>query len=454
MTTIDSSKRPAPDASSIGASDTRASDVSASGFYPGHRAARRLGVRHQVLGMSVLLAGVTYLDRVSISTMQKEISSDLGFDVVGMSWVFAAFYVSYAVFEIPTGWWADRIGSRRVLTRIVTWWSTFTMLTGVAFSYYSLLGTRFLFGVGEAGAFPTVARTFARWFPLRERGRAQGFFWVGAHLAGGVTPLLVTWLLTLGLHWRQVFVLFGSLGFVWALAWWRWFRDTPEEHRSVSAEELAYIQSGRPPFEAQTNRWSDWRRLLGNRTAAGLCLMYFTQSFGGAFYITFLQRYLEERGVTGSTGALLAGLPLIFSSVADVVGGVTTDGLTKRFGLRVGRCAVGGSALAAAGLFTLSATITPSAVVAAVLIALGGASSNFLLGAAWSTCIDIGRSRAGALSGAMNTSGQIGAILSPVLVALVVKHFGWDAPPYLTGPLFLAGSLCWLLVDPTKPVSE
>jgi MFS family permease len=182
--------------------------------------------------------------------------------------------------------------------------------------------------------------------------------------------------------------------------------------------------------------------------------MYFTQSFGGAFYITFLQRYLEERGVTGSTGALLAGLPLIFSSVADVFGGVTTDALTKRFGLRIGRCAVGGAALAAAGLFTLSATIAPSAVVAAILIALGGASSNFLLGAAWSTCIDIGRSRSGALSGAMNTSGQIGAILSPILVGLVVEHFGWEAPPYLTGPLFLMGSLCWLLVDPTRPVSE
>ena len=411
-------------------------------------------MRHKVLGMSVLLAGVTYLDRVSISTMQDQISADLGFGIGGMSLVFSAFYISYAAFEIPTGWWADRIGSRRVLTRIVVWWSSFTALTAAAFSYPSLLAIRFLFGVGEAGAFPNVARTFARWFPLRERGRAQGYFWVGAHLAGGLTPYVVNRLIAAGFHWRTVFVMFGSLGFVWALAWWRWFRDTPEEHRSVTPEELAYIQSGRPPFVQQGDRLKDWHRLLANPTAAGLCLMYFAQSFGGAFFVTFLPTYLKNHGLSGSTGALLAGLPLIFSSVADVLGGVTTDGLTRRFGLRVGRCAVGGSALAAAGVFTLAAAISPSAVTAAICIALGGASSNFLLGAAWGTCIDIGRSRSGALSGAMNTSGQIGAILSPILVALVVKQFGWDAPPYLTGSLFLMGSLCWFWVDPTRPVSD
>jgi len=183
--------------------------------------------------------------------------------------------------------------------------------------------------------------------------------------------------------------------------------------------------------------------------------MYFTQSFGGAFYVTFLQRYLAQRGLTGTEGAILAGLPLMFSTVADVLGGLTTDVLTKRFGLRIGRCAVGGSALAGAGLFTLAAAFTASPIWAAVLIALGGASSNFLLGASWGTCIDIGLSRAGALSGAMNTSGQVGAILSPILVALVVKHFdNWSAPLYLTGALFLAGATCWLLVDPTKPVSD
>ena len=414
------------------------------------------GVRHKVLGMAILLAAVTYLDRVAISVLRGPMSRDLGLNDVQMGFVFSAFYVAYGAFEIPTGWWADKVGSRKVLTRIVVWWSTFTVLTATAFSYRSLLVIRFLFGAGEAGAFPNVARTFSRWFPRQERGRAQGVFWVGAHLAGGVTPLIVNSLLNAGFGWRSIFVMFGSIGFVWAYAWRRWFRDTPEEHPAVTDAERAYIAAGRPPFHERESTLQDWKRLLANRTALGLCLMYFTQSFGGAFYVTWLPKYFAERGLTGTTAAILAGLPLMFSTVADVLGGVTTDALTRRFGLRLGRAAVGGSALAMAGIFTLAGTFMASPVWAAVLIALGGASSNFLLAAAWGTCIEIGRSRAGALSGAMNTSGQVGAILSPTLIALVVSQFSnnWSAPLYLTGTLFLMGSVCWLWIDPTRPVSD
>ena len=408
-----------------------------------------------MLGITLLLGAVTYFDRVAISSLQGPISKDLGFSLREMGMVFSAFYISYAVFEIPTGWWADRVGSRKVLTRIVLWWSAFTVITAAAFSHRSLMVIRFLFGAGEAGAFPNVARTFARWFPLQERGRAQGYFWVGAHLAGGLTPLVVGGLVFLGFSWRGVFVLFGALGFVWAYAWWRWFRDTPEEHPAVTDAERQYIAAGRPPFSERHTTWDDWKRLLGNRNAVGLCLMYFTQTFGGAFYVTWLPRYLTERGVSGMTAAVLAGLPLMLSTIADVSGGLTTDAVTRKFGLRLGRAAVAGAALAAAGLFTLSGTLVPSAVFAVILIAFGGFSSNFLLGAAWSTCIDIGQSRAGALSGAMNTSGQVGAILSPLVAAELVERFGdWNTPLYLTGTLFLLGSVCWLWIDATKPVSD
>lgn len=412
-------------------------------------------VRYKVLGMTVLLAAVTYLDRVCISVTSGQIQQDLGLDTVQMGFVFSAFYLAYAAFEIPSGWWGDKVGSRRVLARIVSWWSAFTMLTAAAFSYYSLVAIRFLFGAGEAGAFPNVTRTFSRWFPLEERGRAQGIFFMGAHLAGGLTPPLVTMLLMAGFSWRALFVMFGSLGFVWAFAWLRWFRDTPAEHPSVGAAERAYIESGRPSFAREEFGRTDWPRLLANRTAVGLCLMYFTQSFGGAFYVTWLPTYLTERGLSGMTGALLAGLPLILSAIADVFGGVATDAASRRFGLRAGRVGIGGAALAAAGTFTILGTFMASPVWAAVLIALGGASSNFLLGAAWGTCIDVGRARSGSLSGAMNTSGQIGAILSPTLVAMVVKHFSdWSAPLYLTGALFLAGATCWLLVDPTTALAD
>ena len=411
-------------------------------------------VRHKVLAMTMALGAITYLDRVSISIARPDIARDLHLSPTQMGYVFSAFYLAYALFEIPTGWWGDRVGTRKVLTRIVCWWSAFTVLTGFAFNYPSLVAIRFLFGSGEAGAWPNVARTFSRWFPRHERGTAQGVFFMGAHLSGGLTPMLVTALLVY-MNWRSLFVLFGSIGFVWAWAWYRWFRDSPAEHPGVGAAERELIQSGLAADAGPALEPTHWKRLLANRTVVCLCLMYFTQAFGGTFYVTWLPTYLASRGLVGTTAGILAGLPLILSAAADLLGGIATDRAARRLGLRLGRVSIGGGALAAAGLFTIAATFVASPVAAAVLIALGGASSNFLLGAAWGTCLDIGGRRAGAVSAAMNTSGQVGAILSPILVAAVVRRFSnWSAPLYLAGVLFLLGALCWLWVDPTKPVSE
>ena len=410
-------------------------------------------VRRKVLAMTMALAAITYLDRVAIGVTRPYIARDLGLTATQMGYVFSAFYLSYALFEIPTGWWGDKIGPRRVLTRIVCWWSAFTVLTGFAFSYTSLLTIRFLFGAGEAGAWPNVARTFSRWFPRRDRGTVQGTFFMGAHLAGGVTPLLATALLAY-MDWRTLFVVFGSTGFVWALAWYRWFRDSPVDHPEVGPAELAFIEDGTTRDDRPLEK-TQWRRLLANRTVVCLCLMYFTQTFGNAFYVTWLPTYLASRGLSVATAAILSGLPLTLSVAADLTGGLATDMAARRLGLRLGRISVGGGALAAAGLFTIGAAFTASPVLGALLIALGGASSNFLLGSAWGTCIDIGGRRAGAVSGAMNTSGQVGAILSPILIALVGQRFvNPNASLYLTGVLFLLGAVCWLWVDPTRPVSD
>ena len=421
---------------------------------PAAHAAARTRTRYKVLALAVLLAAVTYLDRVCISVTAPHIMRDLQLTQVQMSFVFSAFTLAYAIFEIPTGWWGDRVGTRRVLTRIVAWWSSFTILTGTAFNYPSMLGVRFLFGVGEAGAWPNVARTFSRWFPLRERGTAQGIFFMGAHLAGGLTPLAVTALLA-HFHWRVLFAIFGSVGFVWAAAWYRWFRDDPAAHPAVNAAERAYIEAGRGAVGTHSLQGA-WKPLLANRTVAALCLMYLTQSYGFNFYVTWLPTYLKNaRGFSSLTLGLLAGLPLTLSVLADLLGGITTDRLSKRYGLRVGRAAVGGGSLAAAGLFLIGGTFVSNAVLAAVLISLAGASSNFLLGAAWGTCIDIGGSRSGVLSAAMNTSGQVGAFISPLLVGYVVQNFAnWNAPLYLTGALYLLGALCWLWIDPERRTLE
>src|SRR4030095_7362136 len=207
---------------------------------------------------------ITYLDRVCISLTAPQMMRDLEMSKVQMSLVFSAFTLAYGLFEIPTGWWGDRVGTRRVLTRIVIWWSSFTIATAAALNHGSLLVIRFLFGAGEAGAWPNAARTFSRWLPITERGTAQGVFFMGAHLAGGLTPILVTAMLG-WMHWRWVFVVFGVVGFLWAAAWCAWFRDEPEHQKSVSARELEHIQQGRVPLSPHHLTADGLKRILSHR---------------------------------------------------------------------------------------------------------------------------------------------------------------------------------------------
>ena len=221
-------------------------------------------VRFRVLGFCVALAAITYMDRIAIANMAKYISRDLSLSDTQMSYVFSAFTLAYGLFEIPTGWWGDRVGTRRVLMRIVTWWSTFTIATAFVFSFPSLLITRFLFGLGEAGAWPNAAKTFSKWIPVRERGTAQGIFFMGAHFGAAYSPLLIQYLLTF-LDWRAVFVVFGCVGFVWAGLWFWWFRDDPADHPAVSPAERAYIIEGRGPEPSHSLTNVPWGLILRSR---------------------------------------------------------------------------------------------------------------------------------------------------------------------------------------------
>jgi len=414
-------------------------------------------VRYKVVSLAVLLAMVTYLDRACIATLAPNIMRDLQLSKEQMSWIYSAFALAYAVFEIPTAWWADRRGTRHVLTRIVVWWSTFTMATAAAFNFVSMLVTRFLFCAGEAGAWPSVARTFSRWIPKSERGTVQGIFFSGAHLAGGLTPLLVVWLTqTMHLQWRTIFVIFGLTGLVWAIVWYLWFRNDPSEHRDVNAAELNMIVTERAPDSGHHEGWDYWKRLFGHRNTLSLCLMYFPNSFAFYFCITWLPTYLKEKhGFETLQLGLFAGLPLILSVAGDLFGGVTTDVVTKRFGLRIGRCAVGASAYVLAGGAMIFAGITHQPMLAAILIASAVAASMFTLGAAWSTCIDIGGNHSGVISAAMNTSGALSSVLSPLLVTWLLRLYGnWNVPLYVMGGLFLMGAVCWSLIDPRKRIFD
>jgi MFS family permease len=406
--------------------------------------------RYKVLGFLVMLAGITYLDRICISITAPHIMRDLGLSRVQMSWVFSVFTLAYGLFEIPTGHWGDKIGTRAVLTRIVIWWSSFTMITAGAFNYVALLVVRFLFGIGEAGAWPNVGRTLSRWFPLAERGTAQGIFFMGAHLGGALTPALVTLLLGF-FHWRTLFLLFGLIGFVWAAAWYRWFRNEPSDHPAVNAEERALIEAGRGKEAAHHLDAARWWQLLTNTNVLALCGQYFTQSYGFAYYMYWLSPHLKAQPEFANPiiYAVAAGLPLYLSVPADLWGGITADRAVKRHGLRRGRALVGGGSLLAAGLFAIAGASAPNAYLSALLIGLAGGASAFLLGAAWATCHDVGGQNVGVVGAAMNTAGQVGAFLSPLVSGYIPSE---TTPLYIIGIVYLLGALCWRRIDPAERV--
>jgi MFS family permease len=399
------------------------------------------------------MAGVTYLDRVCIGVAAPQIRQDLGLSAEQMSWVFSSFAIAYAAFEIPTAWWADRLGTRSTLARIVIWWSAFTMVTAAAWNYASMLVARFLFGAGEAGAWPCMARTFARWIPTTERGKILGVFFAGAHLSGALTPMLVLWLMTF-MSWRAIFVIFGFVGIAWAIWWYAWFRDEPSQHKSVNAAEVEKITAGRPAIVENHHGLEYWKILFTSRNAMALCLAYMPTSASFYFCITWLPTYLSEKhGLSKTELGIFAGLPLFLSVFGDLFGGVTTDSLVKRFGLRVGRVGVGvgGSVLAATFMFLAASINHPQA--AATCLALAVASTMFTLGASWGSCTDMGGQNVGVVSAAMNTAGQIASIPAPILTTFLVAKFGnWNAPIYVMSLFFVVGTIAWTMVDPRKQV--
>jgi ACS family glucarate transporter-like MFS transporter len=401
----------------------------------------------------VTLAMVTYLDRACIGVMAPKISAEFGLDEGQMSWVFFSFIFAYALFEIPTARWADTRGAKSVLTRIVTWWSLFTVVTAGAFSYVSLLAARFLFGMGEAGAWPCVARVMSRWIPLRSRGTAKGIFFAGAYASATLTALLVTPLLEV-FSWRSILIVFGCVGMVWVIAWQRWFRDEPAEHPATNDAERALILGDRPPVAPHPKGWPFWKSLLRQRNVLLLCITYMPNCATFYFCITWLPTYLmKQHGFEKAQLGMLSALPLGLSVITQFLGGYLSDVVTKRSGIRAGRRLPGVLGYSLAAVFIMGAAVSTAPVTAAVLIGLAAASCMLTTAPAWSTCIDIGREHSATVGATMNTSGQIAAMASAPIVGYSVKWFGdWNMPFWLLAALFLVGALCWLFIDPKEPV--
>jgi ACS family glucarate transporter-like MFS transporter len=408
--------------------------------------------RYWVVVFAVTLAIIQYIDRVAISQAAPLISADLSLSPQQMGWVFSAFTLAYALFEIPGGYLGDRIGPRRVLLRIVVWWSFFTAATGWTWNWASLLATRFLFGAGEAGCFPNLTKAFNRWLPTMERSRAQGILWMSARWGGAAAPLLVFACLQFG-NWRTTFGLFGLLGIVWAVAFHRWYRDNPREHPSVNAAEAALI-----PAEGSAVAGAvPWSKLVRSRTVWCLCGQYAALSYAWYFFVTWFPTYLlKARGFDVKQSALLAGTPLLLGGCGAFVAGWLTPRLARRLGsVRRARCGVGAGALAVAAILLVASTFITNPYAAVAVIALVSFCNDLTLPGAWTACMDVGGRAVGTLGGAMNMLGNFGGFLSPIVIGyLVGRTNSWTLAFYVTGAVYLLGAGFWLLIDPVTPLEE
>ena len=364
----------------------------------------------------------TYMDRVCISAAKGPIQDDIsGLDDQMMGYVFGIFAVGYALFQIPAGWFSDRVGPRLALTIVVIVWSIFTALTGAVFTAVSLLIVRFLFGVGEAGAYPGATRALYSWLPARERGLGQGIFHSGARVGAAVSlvliPTVISWI-----GWRWTFVANGLVGIVWGLVWWFWFRDRPEEHRWTNASEAKLIDEG---IRAQpvTNASFPYIRVVTSANVLLAMFQYASSNITFFISITWLRPYIEERW--GSGAANLSALPLLVGAVALWVSGYTVTYLHSR-GMHVlsrRLPAMVGYSLGAIGLLLCTQVGELEAVWPFILcfsIAMFGVEMT--LSASWAFCMDIGGERSGAVSGAMNMVGNLGAALSAVLFPYFVHN--------------------------------
>jgi ACS family glucarate transporter-like MFS transporter len=407
--------------------------------------------RFTLLRFAFALSVVTYLDRVCIATAATSIRQDLHLTAVQMGWIFSAFTLAYAIFEIPSGWLGDVIGPRKVLTRIVLWWSAFTVATGTAWSYASMLSFRFLFGAGEAGAFPNASRSFSQWFPTKERGRAHGIIFMGTRLGGALAPPLAVALIA-AIGWRGSFWIFGSLGVFWGILWWRWFRDDPAKHPSVNAEELQIIRQDQGANVEHHK--VEWKALLSSNLLF-ICLTYFAFGYGLYFYLTWLQTYLREaRGFSVTQASFLASIVLFCGAMASIAGGFWTDYWVKRYGLRIGRCGVASAALIGSGVILAIAAVTDNSLVAALLIAAAAGVADLSISPAWAVCLDIGRESAGTVTGCMNTFANLGGAIAPVAMGYAVQWWGsWSIPLLITAAIYVLGGFTALFINPNRPLA-
>ncbi len=442
-------------------------------------AARPTRVRYSILALLCALAMITYLDRAMIGNVKDDLMGAVDRPKADYFYVLLCFQLAYALFEIPSGWMGDTFGPRKTLIRIVVWWSAFMALTAFAGMQFGgvvlipftvLLVLQFMFGMGEAGAFPNIARSLYNWFPTAARGFAQGAVWLSARFMGGMTPFLWVCLTAgLGLGWREALWAFAAVALVWVAAFTWWFRNRPEDHPAANAAEQDLIRAGKAP--AAGHAGVPWGRIFGSKNVWALCVMYMATNFNWYFIMynlpsAFRAHYPALQDTFGGKLqlALLAGAPMLVGMVGCFAGGMLTDWLIRKSGSRKwGRRTFAMLGYFMAGSFYLAATAFVGDLWPfAICLMLVGLSNDLIMAPSWATAQDIGRRYSAIVSGAMNMVGNLGAALGIYVTGLVLRSYtdaagvedkqGYVVCFTLYAAVYFLGVVAWLFIDAEKPI--
>jgi len=411
-------------------------------------------VRHAVLALTVAVYMITYMDRVVISAAVPSIQKEFGFSIVTMGWILSSFQWAYALFQIPGGWLGDKYGPRRVLAAIVTWWSLFTSATTMGWNAGSFAAIRFLFGLGEAGAFPIATRSLSRWMLPSERGFAQGITHAGSRLGGALTPALVV-LLIAHFGWRGPFVGFGAIGLIWAAVWFWYYRDSPGEHSGVNQQELDLICSATGRLSAAGSKVPvPWSSILRTPQMWVIAAMYFCYAYNVGMYLVWFPKYLNaQRGLSLERMGLYASLPLLGGTAGDLMGGWISDIMVRRSGdLARSRRAVAVAGFLIAALAIPPACYVESAAVSVLLSAVAMFGLELTVGCSWAVTLDIGGEFAGSVAALMNTFGNTGGAIASAATAYIVSGYGWNAAFLVVAFLSLAAAALFFGIDAAKPI--
>ncbi|WP_195780476.1 MFS transporter [Priestia megaterium] len=405
---------------------------------------------------------ITFMDRTNISIAAPYISKEFEFNQVTMGFIFSAFTWAYAIGQVPGGWLGDKFGPRNILTIIVSFWSLMTMVTAHAVGYYSFLIIRFLFGLGEAGAFPTATRAMQLWFAKEERGFVQGLTHAFSRLGAAIVPPLAVSIIALW-GWRSLFYIFGAAGIIWAILFFIVYRNIPEEHKWVKREELIYIRgldekgNVNKPINLKNNAKVPWKAIFSSSNMWFLMIVWFCWNYANYFFITWLPTYLlEYRHFSIVKMGFLASLPLLAGMVGDLVGGFVSDKVLKKSNsIKLARKIV-----AIPGLVGAAICLIPAATIENPLMSVYcfSASAFFLEcvnSTTWATAMDVGGEYSGTVSGVMNMAGNIAGALSPIIFGILVQGGSWNLPFYISTGILLVGSFIWaFFLNPNRSVVE